>query len=82
MLNVYIGYLAINWGIVPLFHYSVDATVPVLLQGWLSTGDIMGAVLQLVWLSLDIVIYTPFVIMFNMLTREEDAIEEANAYET
>ena len=81
MLNVYIGYLAINWDIVPLFHYSVDSTVPVLLQGWLSTGDIMGAVLQLVWLSLDIVIYTPFVIMFNMLTREEDAIEEANAYD-
>ena len=81
MLNVYIGYLAIDCGIVPLFHYSIDATTPVLLQGWLSTGDIMGAVLQLVWLSLDIVIYTPFVIIFNMLTREEDAIEEANAYE-
>ena len=77
MLNVYIGYLAINCGIVPLFRYGLDATVPVLLQGWLSTGDIMGAVLQLVWLSLDIVIYTPFVIIFNMLTREEDAFEEA-----
>ena len=82
MLNVYIGYLAINCGIVPLFRYGVDATVPVFMQGWLSTGDVMGAVLQLVWLSLDIVIYTPFVIIFNMLTKEEDAIEEANAYET
>lgn len=81
MLNVYIGYMAIHWGIVPLFRYTVESTAPVLLQGWLATGDVMGAVLQLVWLSLDIVIYTPFVIIFNMLTVEEDSLKEANPHE-
>ena len=81
MLNVYVGYLAIHWGIVPLFRYTIESTAPVFLQGWLATGDVMGAVLQLVWLSLDIVIYTPFVIIFNLLTQEEDQREEAQPHE-
>ncbi len=81
MLNVYVGYLAIHWGIVPCFRYTVESCAPVLLQGWLSTGDVMGAVLQLVWLSLDIVIYTPFVIIFNLLTKDDDGLEEVSAHE-
>lgn len=81
MLNVLVGWLAIHWGIVPLFRYTVESTAPVLLQGWLATGDVMGAVLQLVWLSLDIVVYTPFVIIFNLLTQEEDRREEAQPHE-
>ena len=82
MLNVYVGYLAIHWGIVPLFRYTIESAAPVFMQGWLATGDVMGAVLQLVWLSLDIVIYTPFVIIFNLLTHEEDRLEEAQPHET
>ncbi|SHK40285.1 PTS system, cellobiose-specific IIC component [Selenomonas ruminantium] len=81
MLNVYVGYLAIHWDIVPLFRYTVESCAPVFLQGWLATGDVMGAVLQLVWLSLDIVIYTPFVIIFNLLTQDDDWLEEVNAHE-
>lgn len=56
MLNVGVGYLAIHWNIVPVFRYAVESCAPVFLQGWLATGDVMGTVLQLVWLSLDIVI--------------------------
>lgn len=82
VLNVWVGYLAIDCGIVPLFRYTVESTAPVFLQGFLATGDVMGAVLQLVWLSLDIVIYTPFVIIFNMLTRDEDAPKGGIAHET
>ncbi len=81
MLNVYVGYLAISWGIVPLFRYTVESCAPVFLQGWLATGDVMGAVLQLVWLSLDIVIYTPFVIIFNLLSQENAEFEEVSAHE-
>lgn len=81
VLNVLVGWLAIHWGIVPLFRYTVESTAPVLLQGWLATGDVMGAVLQLVWLSLDIVVYTPFVIIFNLLTQEEDRQKEAHPHE-
>jgi PTS system cellobiose-specific IIC component len=39
-------------------------------------------VLQLVWLSVDIIIYTPFVIIFNLMDdaktdREEELISDA-----
>ena len=72
MVNVLIGYLAISSGIVPVFKHSIGSLAPVLLDGVIATGDIMGAVLQLVWLSVDIVIYTPFVIIFNLMEHEED----------
>lgn len=81
MLNVYVGYLAIHWGIVPLFRYTVESSAPVFLQGWLATGDVMGAVLQLVWLSLDIVIYTPFVIIINLLAQDDESPKEVSAHE-
>ena len=73
MANVLLGYLAIDYGIVPVFKYAVDSTAPVFLGGIVGTGDIMGAVLQLVWLSVDIIIYTPFVIVFNLLHPDDDS---------
>ena len=74
--NVLIGYLAIDYGVVPLFRYAVESGAPVLLEGILATGDVMGAVLQLVWLSVDIIIYTPFVIVFNLLHEDEEFTAE------
>ena len=74
--NVLIGYLAIDYGVVPLFRYAVESGAPLLLEGILATGDVMGAVLQLVWLSVDIIIYTPFVIVFNLLHEDEEFTAE------
>ena len=71
MVNVIVGWAAIAWGIVPAFQYAVPWATPVLLDGYLSTGDVMGFVLQLVWLSVDIVIYSPFVIIFNLMRQDE-----------
>ena len=80
MVNVLIGYIAIDCGIVPVFSHTFGSTAPVLLEGFLATGDIMGAVLQLVWLSVDIVIYTPFVIIINMREQDERlTAEESNS---
>ena len=78
MMNMLVGWIAIEWGLVPVFQYALTATVPVLLQGGLATGSVMGAVLQLVWLSLDVVIYSPFVIIFNLL-EAEDGLEREEA---
>jgi PTS system cellobiose-specific IIC component len=82
MVNVLIGYLAIAGHIVPIFRYAIGSSAPVLLDGIIATGDVMGAVLQLVWLSVDIIIYTPFVIIFNLMDdaktdREEELISDA-----
>ena len=40
----------------------------------------MGAVLQLVWLSVDIVIYTPFVVIFNLMEQDK-LVEESDPME-
>ena len=71
MVNVLIGYLAISSGIVPIFRHAVGSSAPLLLDGLIATGDAMGAVLQMVWLSVDIVIYTPFVIIFNLMDQDK-----------
>lgn len=71
MMNVLIGYLAISSGIVPVFTHAIGSSAPLLLDGLIATGDMMGAVLQLVWLSVDIVIYTPFVIIFNLMDQDK-----------
>ena len=64
--NVLIGWVAISWGIVPVFKYAIPLGMPPFLSGMLSTGSIMGAMLQLVWLVMDIFLYAPFVIVSNM----------------
>lgn len=80
MVNVLIGYLAISSGIVPVFRHAIGSQAPVLLDGVIATGDLMGAVLQLVWLSVDIVIYTPFVIIFNLMEQDK-LVEESEPME-
>ena len=67
MANTLVGWAAISWGIVPLFHSSVTWTMPMFLNAALSTHSIMGCVLQAVWLVMDVMIYTPFVITANMV---------------
>lgn len=73
LANTVLGYIAILWGIVPVFSEAIPWTMPVILHGALSTGSFMGGALQVVWLITDIFIYAPFVITANMLEfREED----------
>ena len=76
LMNVVVGWVAVGWGIVPIFKYATPLATPLFLDGYLSTGDIMGIVLQLVWLSVDIVIYSPFVIIFNLMNLEDFSAKE------
>ena len=66
MANVLIGWVAISWGIVPVFKYVIPLGMPPFLGGMLSTGSVMGGMLQLVWLIMDIFLYAPYVIVSNM----------------
>lgn len=65
--NTILGYVAILWGIVPVFAESIPWTMPMILGGILGTNSFMGAALEVVWLIMDIFIYAPFVITANML---------------
>ena len=79
LANTVIGWIAISWGIVPVFKTGVTWTMPLLLSGSLGTDSFMGGTLQVVWLVMDIFIYAPFVITANMLEfqNEEEDGEEA-----
>lgn len=70
IVNTVIGYLAISFGLVPVFKYVVPWTMPLFFGGIIGTGSIMGGLLQIVWLLIDIVIYAPFVIAGNKVKDE------------
>lgn len=65
--NTIVGWIAISWGIVPIFQIDLPWTMPLFLSGIATTHSFMGGILQLVWLVMDIFIYAPFVITANTL---------------
>lgn len=67
VLTTTTAYLAIAWGIVPPTTHDVAWNVPIFLNGYLSTGSIRGAVLQLMNIVLAGVVYMPFVRLDNEL---------------
>lgn len=66
LANTFVGWIAISWGIVPVFKVAIPWTMPIILSGTIGTNSFMGGVLQVVWLIMDIFIYAPFVIIANM----------------
>lgn len=57
--------LATQLGLVPIVVNQVEWTTPILLGGYLATGSIAGSVLQFVNLVLGVLIYAPFVRLFD-----------------
>lgn len=56
-----ITYICMRLGIVPPVTYEVQWTTPVILSGYMATGSIAGALLQLVNIGIGVAIYAPFV---------------------
>ncbi len=73
LANTVIGWLFISGGLVPIFRFVVPWTMPMFFCGMIGTGSLAGGLLQLVWLVVDILIYSPFVIASN---RIKDIVEE------
>ena len=86
-----ISYAAVAVGIVPHVVAEVEWTTPVFLSGYLATGSIAGSILQAVCLVAGVLIYLPFLRLFEEqkerqmvknvkeLTAELHRQEEANA---
>lgn len=86
-----ISYAAVYIGIVPHIVSEVEWTTPVFLSGYLATGSVAGSILQAVCLVAGVLIYLPFLRMFEEqrerqmvknvkeLTEELQRQEEANA---
>ncbi|MBR3457711.1 MAG: PTS sugar transporter subunit IIC, partial [Selenomonadaceae bacterium] len=76
LANVLLGWVAVSWGIVPIFKAGFSWNMPLLLSGALGTSSFMGGILQVVCLVMDIFIYAPFVITANMLEFRGEEPEE------
>lgn len=86
-----ISYAAVYIGIVPHVVSEVEWTTPVFLSGYLATGSVAGSILQAVCLAAGVLIYLPFLRLFEEqrerqmaknvkeLTEELQRQEEANA---
>lgn len=62
---VLISAFAMSVGLVPVPVNVVQWTTPVILGGYLATNSISGAILQIVNLVVGVLIYAPFVKMFD-----------------
>ncbi|WP_288734871.1 PTS sugar transporter subunit IIC [uncultured Enorma sp.] len=80
-VNVIVCYLAMASGLVPLTTgVVVTWTVPIIISGILTTNSIAGAVLQVVCLALDVLIYLPFYLMVekqNLIDEASEASQDA-----
>ncbi len=61
VVNILVCYLAMSSGIVPLASNTVNWTTPIIFGGYLATGSVRGALLQVFCVILGVFIYLPFV---------------------
>ncbi|MGI6665595.1 MAG: PTS sugar transporter subunit IIC [Christensenellaceae bacterium] len=60
------SFLAFSLGLVPLItNDSINWTTPVFFSGYLTTGSIWGALLQLVNIVIGVLIYRPFIRLYE-----------------
>ena len=80
VLNTAISGFVFSMGWVPYTNgVMLPWTTPPLISGWLSTGSILGSILQLFELVLGIVIYYPFIKMLDKQYLGEEAAVEKDA---
>lgn len=76
MINATITYLTMSMGIVPLCTGAVVPwTMPPVLSGFLATNSWQAAVLQLILVIIDVLIYLPFMLMVNKQQKLAEAGE-------
>ncbi|MCM1183125.1 MAG: EAL domain-containing protein [Roseburia sp.] len=65
MVIFILSYAAVYVGLVPHVTNTVEWTTPVFLSGYLATGSIAGSILQAVCLVVGVLIYLPFLRLFE-----------------
>lgn len=63
--NFLITYAAIYFGLVPHVSHTVNWTTPIFLSGYKATGSWAGVILQIVCLAVGVLIYKPFVRLYE-----------------
>lgn len=75
LVNMVISYTAMAWGLVPPTIVDVSWTTPPLVGGYVATGSISGAVLQLVCIVVGVALYVPFLRRFEQLADDRARVE-------
>lgn len=68
-----ISYLAMKFGFVPMIIRDVEWTTPIILSGYKATGSMCGAILQIVIVVVGVIIYMPFVKMYDKSKMRSEA---------
>lgn len=63
LVNVVVAYFSMASHLVPLVQLEVTWTLPPIISGALATNSWQGAILSLILMIVDILIYIPFVIV-------------------
>ncbi len=78
LVLILISSAATGLGIVPIAVNRVEWTTPIVWSGYLATGSVAGSLLQVVNLAVGILIYMPFVKMFDReMMKNSDSKMEA-----
>lgn len=77
-----VAYFAMRWEIVPLITYEVESTVPIIISGYQATGSIKGSLLQIVIVIIGVLIYIPFVRMYDKSKSRNEAFRMNELTET
>lgn len=72
MVNVIVSWAAMASGLVPLTRMAVAWTMPPIISGFLTTGSIRGAILQVVLILIDVMIYLPFFILVEKQMKAKE----------
>lgn len=72
IFNLIISYACMASGLIPLVYAEPGWTTPPIISGFLSTGSISAAILQLVLIIIDILLYLPFVINVEKTFKLEE----------
>ena len=63
-------------GLVPLTRAEASWTMPPILSGFLTTGSVMGSLLQIVLIIIDIALYLPFFVAMEKEFKKQEKSEE------
>lgn len=72
LVNMVIAYAAMAWGLVPPVVVDVSWTTPPVVGGYLATGSMAGAVLQLACIVLGAFAYLPFLRWYERVAAERE----------
>ena len=76
MVNTIVAWLAMSSGLVPLTRAEASWTMPPILSGFLTTGSVMGSLLQIVLIIIDIALYLPFFMAMEKELKKQEKSEE------